>query len=78
MASPDAHPQYYLTDATPAYQLIEPIAIDDDDLMFGGKSLSAWYEEERRRARRHSEEERRGRQRVSKIPTHSFSPPFSP
>lgn len=68
MASPDPHPQHYLDAAAQAYQLIEPIAIDDDDLMFGGKSLSAWYEEERRRARRHSEEERRGRQRVSSYP----------
>lgn len=42
-----------------------PIDIDDDDLMFGGKSLSAWYEEERTRAASPPEEERRGRQRVS-------------
>lgn len=75
MASPDTHPQHYLASTTPAYQLIEPITIDDDDLMFGGKSLSAWYEEERRRARRNSEEERRGRQRVSS-PTFSFVLPF--
>ncbi|ATY66082.1 hypothetical protein A9K55_001975 [Cordyceps militaris] len=28
---------------------VHPILIDDDDLQFGGKSLSALYEEERRR-----------------------------
>lgn len=49
--------------------------IDDDDLTFGGKSLSTWYEEDRRRLsvgddgtaispnRGRHEEERRGRQR---------------
>lgn len=42
----------------------EPIVIDDDDLMFGGKSLSAWYEEERKTVSFPAEEERRGRQRV--------------
>lgn len=61
MASPDAQQC-----AVPAgYQWIEPISIDDDDIMWGGKSLSAWYEEERRRVRACSGEERRGRQRVS-------------
>ncbi|KAI1401261.1 hypothetical protein F4819DRAFT_335033 [Hypoxylon fuscum] len=42
----------------------EPIVIDDDDLMFGGKSLSAWYEEERKTLSFPAEEERRGRQRT--------------
>ncbi|KAH8904148.1 hypothetical protein BR93DRAFT_971218 [Coniochaeta sp. PMI_546] len=40
--------------------------IDDNDLMFGGKSLSAWYEEDRRRQQSGSskvEPERRGRSR---------------
>ncbi|KAI1407328.1 hypothetical protein F5Y13DRAFT_132123 [Hypoxylon sp. FL1857] len=44
---------------------MEPIVIDDEDLMFGGKSLSAWYEEERKTVSFPAEEERRGRQRVS-------------
>ncbi|KAL7624684.1 hypothetical protein AAE478_006254 [Parahypoxylon ruwenzoriense] len=44
---------------------MEPIVIDDEDLMFGGKSLSAWYEEERKSLSFPAEEERRGRQRVS-------------
>lgn len=47
---------------------MEPIIIDDDDLMFGGKSLSAWYEEERKSLSTPAEEERRGRQRVSLRP----------
>ncbi|KAI1419605.1 hypothetical protein F5Y12DRAFT_231287 [Xylaria sp. FL1777] len=44
----------------------EPIVIDDEDLMFGGKSLSAWYEEERQSLSYPMEEheERRGRQRM--------------
>ncbi|KAG5979118.1 hypothetical protein E4U55_005553 [Claviceps digitariae] len=53
---------------------VQPIDIDDEDLMFGGKSLSAWYEEDRRRLSsggsddgrnetRH-EEQPRGRERV--------------
>ncbi|KAI1492230.1 hypothetical protein F5X96DRAFT_667952 [Biscogniauxia mediterranea] len=48
------------------YGWMEPIVIDDEDLMFGGKSLSAWYEEERQTYSFHAveEEERRGRQRV--------------
>ncbi|KAI0131512.1 hypothetical protein F4814DRAFT_171490 [Daldinia grandis] len=44
---------------------MEPIVIDDEDLMFSGKSLSAWYEEERKSVGGPVEEERRGRQRVS-------------
>lgn len=46
---------------------IQATIIEDDDLMFGGKSLSTWYEEERRRLSNGSsdEEEHRGRQRVS-------------
>ncbi|GAB0133339.1 hypothetical protein EsDP_00001751 [Epichloe bromicola] len=53
---------------------VQPIDIDDEDLMFGGKSLSAWHEEDRRRLSSggsddgrndHSQdEERRGRERV--------------
>ncbi|KAK2592633.1 hypothetical protein QQS21_009660 [Conoideocrella luteorostrata] len=53
---------------------VQPIDIDDEDLMFGGKSLSTWYEEDRRRLssggsddgrNEHSQdEERRGRERV--------------
>jgi hypothetical protein len=52
--------------------------IEDDDLMFGGKSLSTWYEEDRRRYsmgdescsspsadEEEEEEQPRGRQRVS-------------
>ncbi|KAI2468864.1 hypothetical protein F4781DRAFT_396623 [Annulohypoxylon bovei var. microspora] len=62
--------QYYLPD-TNAREVelqkqgwLEPIVIDDDDLMFGGKSLSAWYEEGRKSVSFPVEEERRGRQRV--------------
>lgn len=51
------------------YRWMEPIIIDDDDLMFGGKSLSAWYEEERKSLSMPAEEERRGRQRVSQLHT---------
>lgn len=67
MASRDPQPQYHLPpDLAPGYQWIEPISIDDDDIMWGGKSLRAWCEEERRRVRAPSEEEeRRGRQMVS-------------
>ncbi|CAJ2510604.1 Uu.00g062290.m01.CDS01 [Anthostomella pinea] len=50
---------------------MEPIVIDDDDLMFGGKSLSAWYEEERQPVSYPAEEERRGRQRVRQHHSHS-------
>ena len=45
--------------------VVQPTVIDDDDLTFGGKSLSTLYEEERRRLSASSdEEERRGRERV--------------
>ncbi|OIW25556.1 hypothetical protein CONLIGDRAFT_647302 [Coniochaeta ligniaria NRRL 30616] len=39
--------------------------IDDNDLMFGGKSLSTWYEEDKRRHNPSGavEQERRGRSR---------------
>lgn len=56
-----------------SHSWVQPIVIEDEDLMFGGKSLSAWYEEDRRRLSsgsddgrtEHSqEEERRGRERV--------------
>jgi hypothetical protein len=56
---------------------IQPIIIEDEDLMFGGKPLSAWYEEDRSRLSSTSsnssddgnqspeeEEERRGRERT--------------
>jgi hypothetical protein len=46
---------------------VQPIIIEDEDLQFGGKSLSTWYEEERKRLSSYSdEEERRGRQRHRK------------
>ncbi|GKU04982.1 hypothetical protein FLAG1_07777 [Fusarium langsethiae] len=55
----------------PAYAWVQPTIIEDEDLTFGGKSLSAWYEEDRRRHSSGSssssssdEEERRGRERV--------------
>ncbi|KEY70541.1 hypothetical protein S7711_02699 [Stachybotrys chartarum IBT 7711] len=49
-----------------AHAWVQPTIIEDDDLTFGGKSLSAWYEEERRRLScgASSDEERRGRERV--------------
>ncbi|KAF5133944.1 hypothetical protein E5D57_004572 [Metarhizium anisopliae] len=83
--SPKQEPTYYLVPNMRAldtsarevdldsYAWIQPIVIDDEDLMFGGKSLSAWYEEDRRRlssgsddgrAEHSQDEERRGRERV--------------
>ncbi|KAI0145261.1 hypothetical protein GGR57DRAFT_507036 [Xylariaceae sp. FL1272] len=55
---------------------MEPIVIDDDDLMFGGKSLSTWYEEERESQSLGFplEEEHRGRQRERQ----HYSPPPHP
>ncbi|CRK28473.1 hypothetical protein BN1723_003551 [Verticillium longisporum] len=52
---------------------IQVTEIDDDDLQFGGKSLSEWYEEERRRQSHgcSSDEEERGRQRVRKHYQHT-------
>ncbi|KAI1651324.1 hypothetical protein F4815DRAFT_448188 [Daldinia loculata] len=50
---------------------MEPIVIDDEDLMFSGKSLSAWYEEERKSISSPAEEERRGRQRVRQHNSHT-------
>lgn len=60
-----------------AHTWIQPIIIEDEDLMFGGKTLSAWYEEDRSRLSSSSsnssddgnqspeeEEERRGRERT--------------
>ncbi|KAJ6782308.1 hypothetical protein PWT90_09018 [Aphanocladium album] len=60
-----------------AHSWVRPIVIEDEDLTFGGKSLSTLYEEERRRQSTgggsiagnssdedHCEEERRGRERV--------------
>ncbi|CEF75917.1 unnamed protein product [Fusarium graminearum] len=50
------------------YAWVQPTIIEDEDLTFGGKSLSAWYEEDRRRhssgSNSSDEEERRGRERV--------------
>lgn len=73
--SDDAYAYYYQEDADAAkmaemqgFGWMEPIIIDDDDLMFGGKSLSAWYEEERKTLF-DPEEERRGRQRVCPTPS---------
>lgn len=43
---------------------VQPTAIDDDDLTFGGKSLSTWYEEDRRRLSTGDADEPRGRERV--------------
>ncbi|RYP75337.1 hypothetical protein DL771_002433 [Monosporascus sp. 5C6A] len=65
----DDTPYYFVPDAdeqaakVQGYGWMQPIIIDDDDLMFGGKSLSAWYEEERQSLSISAEEERRGRQR---------------
>lgn len=47
-----------------AHAWMLPTVIDDEELTFGGKSLSAWYEEDRRQL---SEEETRGRSRVSRL-----------
>lgn len=55
---------------------VQPTAIDDDDLTFGGKPLSTWYEEDRRRLSSSGEtdesasggDERRGRERVRSYP----------
>lgn len=48
-----------------AHNWVQPIIIEDDDLTFGGKSLSAWYEEDRRRlSHSDGEEAQRGRERV--------------
>ncbi|KAI0484548.1 hypothetical protein GGR56DRAFT_669096 [Xylariaceae sp. FL0804] len=65
----EAEQYYYIPNVDmPEHELhghgwMEPIVIDDDDLMFGGKSLSEWYEEERQTLDFPVEEERRGRQR---------------
>lgn len=64
----DAYSYFSLEDnaqLSHSYGWMQPIEIEDDDLMFGGKSLSAWYEEERQAPAAPVEEERRGRQRVS-------------
>ncbi|KAF4508113.1 hypothetical protein G6O67_004535 [Ophiocordyceps sinensis] len=57
-----------------AHAWVQPTVIEDEDLTFGGKSLSAWYEEERRRlssggsddgqSQSSQDEERRGRERT--------------
>ncbi|KAK0382944.1 LOW QUALITY PROTEIN: hypothetical protein NLU13_8860 [Sarocladium strictum] len=60
---------YYLPNIQALDSWCQPTLIDDDDLTFGGKSLSEWYEEERRRlssgssSSSGSEDERRGRER---------------
>lgn len=66
-----------------AHSWVRPIVIEDEDLTFGGKSLSTLYEEERRRqssgggsvagnsSDEDHEEERRGRERVRR----PYSPP---
>jgi hypothetical protein len=70
MASGTTEQQYYLVQNAREIELnshawVQPIVIEDEDLQFGGKSLSTWYEEERKRLSSYSdEEERRGRQRV--------------
>ncbi|KAI3329753.1 hypothetical protein F4824DRAFT_505830 [Ustulina deusta] len=70
---PDDAQYYYLPDVEvpdeqhSSHAWMEPIVIDDEDLMFGGKSLSAWYEEERQSLGYpidEENEERRGRQRM--------------
>jgi len=67
MASTSQSHYYYDPNA---YTWVQPTIIEDDDLTFGGKSLSTWYEEERRRLSSGSGsedgEERRGRERVRK------------
>lgn len=67
-ADDDVYSHFSLEDdaqLSQSYGWMQPIEIEDDDLMFGGKSLSAWYEEERQAPAAPVEEERRGRQRVS-------------
>jgi hypothetical protein len=59
-------PAYYYVPAdaeSQGYEWMVSTVIEDDDLTFGGKSLSAWYEEDRQKVS-FPEEERRGRQRV--------------
>ncbi|KAI8957628.1 hypothetical protein F5Y11DRAFT_352365 [Daldinia sp. FL1419] len=68
---------YYLPDTNAretelqTHGWMEPIVIDDEDLMFSGKSLSTWYEEERKSLNVSVEEERRGRQRVRQHNSHT-------
>ncbi|KAK9423416.1 hypothetical protein SUNI508_04310 [Seiridium unicorne] len=67
----DASSCYFAAEVhSQGYGWMEPTVIDDDDLMFGGKSLSAWHEEDRQKVSV-PEEERRGRQRVRQH--HSYS-----
>ncbi|KAH6640078.1 hypothetical protein BKA67DRAFT_141268 [Truncatella angustata] len=67
-------PYYYSSPGTDTqgYGWMQPIEIDDDDLLFGGKSLSEWHEEERRTVSTPAEEERRGRQRVRSTESSHF------
>jgi hypothetical protein len=63
----DASAYYMAIDTgSQSHGWMESISIEDDDLMFGGKSLSAWHEEGRQKVS-FPEEERRGRQRVSPV-----------
>jgi hypothetical protein len=63
---------YYLPDVDvpsqeASHAWMEPIVINDEDLTWGGKSLSTWYEEERQSlgyTMEEEHEERRGRQRI--------------
>lgn len=64
-AQQDASAPYMVAEGgSQAYGWVESISIEDEDLMFGGKSLSAWHEEDRQKVS-FPEEEKRGRQRVS-------------
>ncbi|KAI4599080.1 hypothetical protein KJ359_002497 [Pestalotiopsis sp. 9143b] len=74
-AQQDASSHYMVAEGgSQTYGWVESISIEDEDLMFGGKSLSAWHEEDRQKVS-FPEEERRGRQRVR--PNHSYSQPQS-
>ncbi|KAI0397189.1 hypothetical protein F5Y17DRAFT_13481 [Xylariaceae sp. FL0594] len=77
MSQPQQHAQddaqyYFLPDVDMSSEeaslaWMEPIVINDEDLTWGGKSLSAWYEEERQSAdfvMEEEQEEHRGRQRI--------------
>ncbi|KAK6202072.1 hypothetical protein LQW54_009030 [Pestalotiopsis sp. IQ-011] len=62
-AQQDASSHYMVAEGgSQTYGWVESISIEDEDLMFGGKSLSAWHEEDRQKVS-FPEEERRGRQR---------------
>ncbi|ETS80936.1 hypothetical protein PFICI_08465 [Pestalotiopsis fici W106-1] len=81
MVTTSTNPHYSQQDASSHYMVaeggsqacgwMESISIEDDDLMFGGKSLSAWHEEGRQKVS-YPEEERRGRQRVGVLTQKRF------